>query len=156
MHAPSNKQEAVLCFIVQPPRILLIHKKRGLGAGKVNAPGGRIEVESGETTEEAAHRETMEEIGVAPLNLRQKAWLDFEFTSGLWIRCHAFTASGYRGEIRETDEAKPFWCDLHQIPFNQMWQDDAYWLPHALNGSEVVGRFLFDGEAMVRCRLDIR
>src|SRR4051794_35353585 len=37
------RERAVLCFIVCGGRVLLIHKKRGLGAGKVNAPGGKIE-----------------------------------------------------------------------------------------------------------------
>jgi 8-oxo-dGTP diphosphatase len=40
---------ATLLFVVDRPngRILLIEKKRGLGAGKVNGPGGRID--EGET-----------------------------------------------------------------------------------------------------------
>jgi 8-oxo-dGTP diphosphatase len=31
---------AVLCFVVKGDSLLLIEKLRGLGAGKVNAPGG--------------------------------------------------------------------------------------------------------------------
>ena len=34
---------ATLMFIIQDGRILLIEKKRGLGAGKINGPGGKIE-----------------------------------------------------------------------------------------------------------------
>ena len=30
-------------FVVQKGRILLIRKKRGIGAGKVNGPGGKFE-----------------------------------------------------------------------------------------------------------------
>ena len=52
-------EHAVLCFIVDGDRILLIHKKTGLGAGKVNGPGGRIE--PGESPLQAAVRETEEE-----------------------------------------------------------------------------------------------
>jgi 8-oxo-dGTP diphosphatase len=46
---------ATLLFIIEGDRILLIEKKRGLGSGKVNAPGGRLE--PGETAFEAAIRE---------------------------------------------------------------------------------------------------
>ncbi|RKX74483.1 MAG: NUDIX hydrolase, partial [Spirochaetes bacterium] len=51
-------EEAVLCFIRdrKEEKVLLIHKKTGLGAGLINAPGGRID--PGETPEEAAVRET--------------------------------------------------------------------------------------------------
>jgi hypothetical protein len=38
---------ATLLFIVKKDQVLLIRKKRGLGAGKVNGPGGKIDV--GET-----------------------------------------------------------------------------------------------------------
>ena len=53
------RQLANLCFIVKDGRVLLIRKKRGLGAGKINGPGGRLE--PGETTLAAAIRETQEE-----------------------------------------------------------------------------------------------
>ena len=34
---------ATLMFVISGNKVLLIHKKRGLGAGKVNGPGGHIE-----------------------------------------------------------------------------------------------------------------
>ena len=37
------RERATLCFIIKDGEILLIRKKRGFGAGKINAPGGRIE-----------------------------------------------------------------------------------------------------------------
>ena len=50
---------ATLVFVVEPERLLLIRKKRGLGAGKINGPGGRRE--PGETLDECAARE-LEEV----------------------------------------------------------------------------------------------
>src|SRR5512136_179536 len=40
-------ERANLCFVIRDGQILLIRKKRGLGAGKMNGPGGRLE--AGET-----------------------------------------------------------------------------------------------------------
>jgi 8-oxo-dGTP diphosphatase len=82
--------KAVLCYIIINEQILLIHKKIGLGAGKINAPGGRIE--DGETEIQAAVRETKEETGLTPCNLIKKAELHFLFTSGytpLWFRLYS-------------------------------------------------------------------
>ena len=53
---------ATLLFILRGKEVLLIHKKTGLGAGKVNAPGGKME--KGETAEQAAIREVREEVKI--------------------------------------------------------------------------------------------
>ena len=50
---------ATLMFVIRGGEVLLIRKLRGLGKGKINAPGGRQE--AGETLLEAAVRETREE-----------------------------------------------------------------------------------------------
>src|SRR4051812_25620324 len=101
------QQRAVLCFIVSGGQVLLIHKKRGLGAGKVNAPGGKIE--AGETPLDAAVRETQEEIGVTPSQLTERGQLHFQFTDGFALHCTVFVASAHAGTPIETDEAIPFW-----------------------------------------------
>ena len=93
-------ERAVLCFIVRAGRILLIHKKRGLGAGKINGPGGRIE--NGETPLAAVIRETEEEIGVTPVRPEPVGELSFQFADGFGIHVTVFIASEYEGELRET------------------------------------------------------
>ncbi|HUX21361.1 MAG TPA: 8-oxo-dGTP diphosphatase [Spirochaetia bacterium] len=140
-------ETAVLCFIRDGERLMLIEKKRGLGAGKVNGPGGRIE--EGESPAEAALREVEEEIHLRATALSQRAELSFIFTDGYSLRCFVFLAEGYSGSPEETDEAVPFWCKIEEIPFNRMWADDRLWLPKVLAGEYVIGRFIFDGDAML-------
>jgi len=138
---------AVLTFIRHEGRLLLIVKKRGLGAGKVNAPGGRLE--AGETPEEAAVRETREEVGLTPLGLRSAGKLDFAFTDGYSLRCHVFTADAFVGALTETDEADPFWCGEADIPYGRMWSDDRVWLPLMLDGRPFDARFVFEDDLML-------
>ncbi|MDR2849068.1 MAG: 8-oxo-dGTP diphosphatase [Verrucomicrobiota bacterium] len=145
------KETAVLTFIRLGGNLLLIVKKRGLGAGKVNAPGGRIEV--GETPEQAAVRETQEEVGLTPLNLRFAGRLDFDFTDGYSLRCHVFTADGCTGTLTETDEAAPFWCAEADIPYGRMWSDDRLWIPLMLAGRGFDAQFVFAGDLMLWHRL---
>ena len=143
----TPRDRAVLTFVRREGRLLLILKKRGLGAGKYNGPGGRIE--PGETPEAAAVRETQEELGVTPLGLAQAGRLRFAFADGYGIDCHVFTAREARGEAVETDEAVPFWCDEAAIPYGRMWSDDRIWLPLMLAGTPFEAWFAFEGDLML-------
>ena len=136
-----------LCFIVRGDEVLLIRKKRGLGAGKISAPGGRIE--PGETPMQAAIRETQEEVGVTPKRIVECGEMSIQFTDGYALFCTLFIARDFEGTFIETDEAAPFWCDRNAIPYHEMWADDALWLPQILGRKRFRGRFVFDGNKML-------
>jgi 8-oxo-dGTP diphosphatase len=138
---------ATLLFVVRGGEVLLIHKKRGLGAGKINAPGGRLE--PGEHPLDAAIREVREEVCVTPLGADERGELSFQFTDGYGLHVHVFLACDLAGEPRETAEAIPFWAPLDRIPYEQMWADDAIWLPLLLAGNRFGGRFVFEGDVML-------
>ena len=143
----SPRERATLMLIVTGGRILLIRKKRGLGAGKFNGPGGRIE--PGETPLQAIVREVREEIVVTPTGISRAGELAFQFIDGYSLHATVFTASGLVGEPRETDEALPLWFPVDAIPYHGMWSDDRVWMPAALAGRPFTGRFLFDGDQMM-------
>jgi 8-oxo-dGTP diphosphatase len=144
-------QTATLLFVIRDGRILLIHKKRGLGAGKINGPGGRIE--PGESPRAAAIREVREELLVTPLRVARAGELRFQFTDGLALHVHVFTAEGCDGEPRETGEAVPLWFDVRRIPYRRMWSDDPHWMPLMLKGVRFRGDFLFDGDRLLDGRV---
>ena len=141
------RERANLCFIVKAGRVLLIRKKRGLGAGKINGPGGKVE--PGETALESAIREVQEEIGVTPLRIEDRGVLHFQFLDGYSLQCAVFVALDFDGEPIETDEAVPLWFDLEAIPFEEMWADDRHWLPEMLAGKRFRAWFEFDGDRML-------
>ena len=69
------EQIATLLFVIRAGKVLLIHKKRGLGAGKINGPGGKLE--PGETPKQCAIRETTEELCITPIFVRAAGQLFF-------------------------------------------------------------------------------
>jgi len=146
-------ESATLVFVILNRRILLIRKKQGLGAGKINGPGGRLE--PGETFDASATREMREELGVIPLKIECLGEHRFQFMDGYSIYVHVYRAPGLKGTPVETDEAVPLWVDVDEIPFEEMWEDDRIWLPVLLAGKRFSGRWIFDGDRMLDYNLDL-
>lgn len=154
----APRERAVLLFVVRARadrvrELLLIVKKRGLGAGKINAPGGRIEL--GESPEDAAVRECEEEVCVRARSPRLAGNLKFQFVDGFSLTCTVFWTDDFSGTPSETDEAVPLWAAEDALPYDAMWQDDRHWLPLLLAGRPFEGRFVFDGDQMERMELDV-
>ena len=135
-----------LSLIHEHPRILLGMKKRGFGAGHWNGFGGKIA--PGETIEEAAVRELWEETGIEaePSDLERYGILEFEFQSepDKVLEVHVYKVLTHDGDAVETEEMRPQWFMIDEIPFKHMWADDPYWMPLFIKGSKFRGRFLFD------------
>ena len=146
------REQATLLFVIQNGQILLIHKKRGLGAGNINGPGGRLE--PGETPIEAAVREVEEELCITPTGVSYAGELFFQFTNGHSIHGIVFTATGYKGEPTETHEATPLWTPLNEIPYDRMWADDRHWIPLMLKEIPFHGYFIFEDHKMLDHRVD--
>jgi 8-oxo-dGTP diphosphatase len=147
-------EEATLLYVIRDGKVLLIHKKRGLGAGKVNAPGGRVQ--QGETPREAAIREFEEELRVTPVGVVEVGEVLFHQLDATAIRIHVFSASNCIGEPRATEEAVPFWVPVDRVPFGRMWEADRHWLPLLLRGESFQARTLFDGDALLGFDIGLR
>lgn len=126
-------EEATLCYLVDDGRVLLIEKKRGLGAGKYNAPGGKLEFQ--ETPTEAVEREVKEETNIELSDPERIGSVRFVVDGSREMYIHVFTATGYEGRVEESEEAKPEWHDVDRIPYDEMWEDNEEWVPHALAGN---------------------
>jgi len=141
------KDRAILLFLIRDGQMLLIHKKRGLGAGKINGPGGRIE--KSETAQQCAIREMQEELHITPQKIKHIGNLQFQFRDGYSLQCSVFVAHDFEGIPTETEEAKPFWVPIDDIPYEQMWADDRLWIPLMINGEKFQGRFIFENDTML-------
>jgi len=137
---------ATLMFIVKDEQILLIEKKRGIGAGKINGPGGKID--PGETPLEAVIRETQEELLITPVGTRKLGELWFKMSDCPDIHCHVYRGDDFEGTPSETDEAVPLWTNIIDIPYTKMWEDDHHWLPLLLKETTFIGKFVFESDRM--------
>jgi mutator protein MutT len=138
-----------LLFLLRDDKILQAMKKRGFGAGKWNGPGGKAE--SGESAAQAAIRECQEEIGVTPLTPKLVGKIKFYEKNDLKFghHIHIFMTSKWEGDPTETDEMRPQWFNVKQIPYEEMWADDPLWMPLMLSGKKFEGTLTLDGSTIV-------
>lgn len=139
-----------LCLIVRDDRILLGMKKRGFGMGRWNGFGGKVE--EGESIEEGAKRETLEESGVIITEMEAVGIHEFEFARnrGNILEVHVYRVTAWEGEPHETEEMRPQWFTTDAIPYDAMWPDDIHWIPVFLAGKKFRTRFLFgEGDSVL-------
>lgn len=126
-------------------RVLLGMKKRGFGAGRWNGFGGKVQ--EGETVKDGAKRELQEESGLTVDALHKVGQITFEFVGDPELMdVHVFCTDSVQGTPVESDEMRPQWFRLDQIPFADMWPDDSYWFPLLLQRKKFRGYFRFQGQ----------
>ncbi len=147
------KKLLTLCVVHTDTHILLGLKKRGYGQGRWNGFGGKVQ--PGESIEEAARRELKEEVGIEIGQPQKRGVLAFETAGDPEIlEVHVFSGRDFRGRPAESEEMRPEWFKLTEIPYDRMWPDDKYWLPLLLMGRNFEGRFYFlDQEHLLHYQL---
>lgn len=126
----------------KPQRVLLGFKKeasRGSEfAGIFNGFGGGVK--KGENIRQAATRELFEESGLIT-SYRDLEWLGiirarFIHKPGLVLFIHFFKANHFFGLPKETNEMKPQWFLVKELPLKQMWPSDSWWVPLFVEGKK--------------------
>jgi len=149
-------KQTTLCFLIKEDQknkeLLLAMKKKGFGEGKWNDVGGKLDSKKDKDIFEVAIREMKEEIGVGVKDIEKVAILNFSYPylsnpeEKEW-QVHVFFAKEWQGKPKESEEMEPKWFKIDEIPFDEMWPDDEFWLPKVLNGKKVKADFIFkEGE----------
>ena len=103
----------------------------------------------------AAIRELFEETGLVLKDAQCKAELRLVEQKGpQWLGfVYIAEADACSYTIHQTPEAEPFWMEIDQIPYHQMWPDDEIWLPAVLAKRDdshiLVYDFLLRGDELI-------
>lgn len=134
-------RDSTLCYVFDRGKVLLQKKARGFGEGKWNAPGGKMK--NMETPEMTAIREVWEETGLAIQHMDHRGLLMFKDEKGKRFTVHVYVSERFSGTPKDSQEGELKWFDKNSLPFEEMWEDDAKWLPHLFEGKRVEGQFMF-------------
>ena len=127
-----------LWIMVKNWKIFLWEKKKGFAKWVLNWVWWKLEWN--ESMEQCMIREAKEEIGIDILK-QESVWImHFYFKDKPeWnLDVHLFNVIDFSGEIYESDEIRPFWFDLEEIPYNKMWEFDKTWLPRILSWEKYI------------------
>ncbi len=130
---------ATLLFVIREDKVLLAFKRGEpeIGEGKLNAPGGKLEV--GETIPECATREAWEELRVRvnPVDLEEVAVVTFYAAGTADFEVHVLRTKTFVGEPHETRSMRnPCWYPmdgLHELE-GDLHDSDLRWMPQAIHG----------------------
>lgn len=143
---PMPDKIMTLGILYKDGELLFARKKRGAGSGRWNGYGGKVE--SGESIESAMIREVIEESTTTPLEYTEMGintfHVYFQGKVHVW-RVHNFKITRWEGTPQETDEMGiPKWFEEKDIPYDDMWQDDKYWLKYFFTDKKFDAEYWFD------------
>ena len=155
-----NRQ--TLCYVFRSGaggrrQVLLARKKRDFGAGMIIGMGAKPG--PGESEAECTVREVGKDAGIAveagSLVWRAELSIVFPAHPELDVVVTVFFGQEWAGELRESEEMAPEWFDVASLPLDQMWPDEAYWLPRVLAGETLAGVITYDdaGQLVARAAL---
>ena len=146
---------ATLCHIIRGDSLLLKMATRGISKGKWNGPGGKFD--RGETPQQCAIRETLEETGLRMVNPFYHGKLYFFMNGGkkLDIEGYLFSTRKFSGKVRSTEEGAVRWFPISELPYGKMWDDDKTWIGMMLDGRRFDAYFWYgrDNRKVRECRI---
>jgi len=142
---------ATLCYMRQNGKTLMVHrikKPNDIHEGKWNGLGGKFE--PGETPEECARREILEESGLRVKKLDLKGLLSFPlFARDEDWYAFVFVATDFEGSLIESPEGTLQWIDDSKLTELNLWEGDRIFLPWLERPGFFSGKFVYQGGALV-------
>lgn len=131
-------KESTQVYLLSEGRVLMMYrdrKKNDMNQGKWIAPGGKLE--EGETPEDCAVREMLEETGYRIIEYEKKAEIMFVNSVFDDEMIHVYTATGFEKECDPvSDEGLLEWIDIEDTGSLNMWEGDRLFLDDVLKGKD--------------------
>ena len=148
---------ATICYIDNGKEFLLLHRNKkpnDVHAGQWIGVGGKLE--KGETPQECAVREILEETGLRVNKPILKGIITFpDFTPDNDWYTYVFKATEFEGELIDCDEGTLEWVPYEEILSKSTWEGDYTFLSWILEDKPFFSaKFSYKGEKLVESHVD--
>ena len=116
-------------YIEKDEKYLMLHRTRkenDTNKDKWIGVGGKFE--EGESPEECARRETMEETGLTLHNLFYRGIVTFVSDKYPAEQMHLFSSTAFSGDIKTCDEGELDWIEKEKLLSLPIWEGDKIFL----------------------------
>ncbi len=144
---------ATLCYVTDKKNnsTLMIYrnkKKNDYHEGKWNGLGGKFE--PGESPEECAVREILEESGLKVKNIMMKGFITFPLFDEKddWY-VFLFTSDEFDGELIDSPEGKLEWIPNEKLTEINLWEGDKIFIPWLFEDKFFSAKFNYKNRALV-------
>ncbi|KAG9006911.1 hypothetical protein FRB90_009659 [Tulasnella sp. 427] len=134
-------------------KILLAFRVNGFGRNKYNPFSGPIQ--PGSNPVKAANRDLQAQCGLQAVDISKLGKLIVVLEgNSIALDIDVFRATSWRGEAVDTVEVRPRWFSsatalssgspkLSAVPWDQMFEDNKFWIPLLTEGKFFIGRIDF-------------
>lgn len=148
---------ATICYVDNGKEFLLLHRNKKLNdvhAGKWIGVGGKLE--KGETPQECAVREILEETGLRVNKPVLKGIITFpDFTPDNDWYTYVFKVTEFEGDLIDCDEGTLEWVSYEEILSKPTWEGDHTFLSWILEDKPFFSaKFSYKGEKLVESHVD--
>ncbi|HGK1732845.1 Mutator mutT protein [Streptococcus pneumoniae] len=149
-------QLATICYIDNGKELLMLHRNKkpnDVHEGKWIGVGGKLE--RGETPQECAAREILEETGLKAKPVLKGVITFPEFTEDLDWYTYVFKVTEFEGDLIDCNEGTLEWVPYDEVLSKPTWEGDHTFVEWLLEDKPFFSaKFVYDGDKLLDTQVD--
>lgn len=149
-------QLATICYIDNGKELLMLHRNKkpnDVHEGKWIGVGGKLE--RGETPQECAAREILEETGLKAKPVLKGVITFPEFAPDLDWYTYVFKVTEFEGELIDCNEGTLEWVPYDEVLSKPTWEGDHTFVEWLLEDKPFFSaKFVYDGDKLLDTQVD--
>lgn len=149
-------QLATICYIDNGKELLMLHRNKkpnDVHEGKWIGVGGKLE--RGETPQECAVREILEETGLKAKPVLKGVITFPEFTADLDWYTYVFKVTEFEGDLIDCNEGMLEWVPYDEVLSKPTWEGDHTFVEWLLEDKPFFSaKFVYDGDKLLDTQVD--